>query len=352
MITSVGTNLTRIRQARGLTMEELARMVGCTKQSISLYESGQRHPDSQTLLSIAKALDTDIDSFYDSYNVAFELNSVSYREGMLLNTTQRTSVEEQTSAKLSDYLELETIAKACIEFINPIENIKVNNSQDAEKAAKELRKQWKMGDGPVHNISTFLERKGVRIIKIDFGFSYRHEGLSGWAEQKRIPVIVLNARQQDTARVRFTMLHELGHLLLMIEDNLTLEVVERLCDAFAGAVLLPADTLASELGRNRTLIVMPELRRIKELYGISVQAIMVRARVISLISPEVYQGWQQTSNSNQDHGQYQGTEEPQRFLQMLYRCLSEKRIGFDKAAQLAGWDEAELREQYVQQSEF
>jgi len=34
---------------------------------------------------------------------------------------------------------------------------------------------------------------------------------------------------------------------------------------------------------------------------------------------------------------------------MLYRCLSEKKIGFEKAAQLADLDEAELRQVYYQQ---
>ena len=227
--------------------------------------------------------------------------------------------------------------------------ITVATQADAEKAARQLRKKWKLGDGAFHNISDFLEKKGVRIIKIDFGFNYVHEGLSGWAEQRQVPVIVLNARQQDLSRIRFTLLHELGHLLLLMSDNLEIDLVERLCDTFAGAVLLPADILVQEFGRNRTAISMPELRRIKELYGISIQAIMVRARITGLISYEAFQNWKTGELSDRDFGQYNGTEEPQRFLQMLYRCLSERKIGFDKAAQLAGKDEAELRQIYYQQ---
>ncbi len=333
-------------------MEELASMANCSKQAISHYESGLRRPDSSMQLSIADALEKDIDYFYNDANVAFNLHNVNYREGMLLSPAQRSKVEELASARLNDYLELERIAKELVAFQNPLEDIIINNTFEAEKAAKQLRKKWKLGEEPIYNISGFLEKKGIRILKIDFGFHYSHEGLSGWAEEKRVPVIILNARQQDLARVRFTILHELGHLLLEIQESLDMDDIERICDAFAGAVLLPAEILEQEFGKNRTAISMPELRRIKEIYGISIKAIMVRARVTKLITYESYQKWLTADYPDAAYGQYNGTEEPQKFLQMLYRCLSEKKIGFDKAAKLSGWDEAEFRQIYKQQVEF
>ncbi len=352
MENSIGTNLTRARQLRGLTMEELANMVGCSKQLISHYENGIRHPESKTLLSIASALDLELDYFYNDCNVEFSLHNVSYREGLLLTEHQRSDVESLTSSMLSDYLELESIAKEFISFSNPLEDLLISNIDDAKKAAKQLRKVWKLGDGPIYNISNLLEKKGIRVIKIDFGFNYSHEGLSGWAEGRKVPVIVLNARQQDITRVRFTILHELGHLLLVMAEDLDIDLIEKICDSFAGAVLLPADVLIQEFGKNRTAISMPELKRIKELYGISIAAIMLRARLANLIPYVAYQKWKESDFSNFDYGQYNGTEEPQKFLQMLYRCLSERKIGFDKAAKLARRDEAEFRKVYKQQFEF
>lgn len=237
-------------------------------------------------------------------------------------------------------------------FANPLEDMSISNTYDAEKAAKQLQKKWKLGDEPVYNISGFLEKKGIRIIKIDFGFHYSHEGLSGWAEDNRVPVIILNSRQQYLARVRFTILHELGHLLLSIDESLELDDIERICDAFAGAVLLPAEILEQEFGKGRTAISMPELRRIMALYGISIKAIMVRARVTKLITYDAYNKWLNADYPENDYGQYNGIEEPQKFLQMLYRCLSERKIGFDKASQLSGLHEAELKQIYKQQVEF
>lgn len=352
MINTIATNITRARQRRGLTMEELASMVNCSKQAISHYENGLRYPDSKMLLSIAEALRVDIEFFYSACNVEFSMYNVSYREGAWLTDRQKSDVEELTSCKLNDYLELENIAKESVTFQNPLKDILVGSPDDVEKAAKALRKKWGLGEGAIANIINFLERKGVRVIKIDFQFGYRHEGLSGWAEENTVPVIVLNAKQSDITRMRFTLLHELGHLLLIIQDGLDDNMIERLCDAFAGAVLLPAEVLVQEFGRNRTAISMAELRRIKELYGISVQAIMVRARVTNLIPYAAYEKWKKADCSDCDYGQYQGAEEPQKFLQMLYRCLSEKKIGYDKAAKLAGISENELIKSYAQHIDF
>lgn len=347
----IATNLTRARHLNGLTMDELASMINCSKQAISHYENGIRLPDSKTLIAIADALNLEPDYFVSDCNVEFTLHGVNYREGLLLTAQQRKEVEALTSSMLNDYLELETIAKEYIDFENPVDFV-INSTNDAEKAAKQLRKKWKLGDGPISNISNLLEKKGIRVIKIDFGFHYNHEGLSGWAENKRIPVIVLNARQQDTARVRFTILHELGHLLLEMSEVLEMDDIERICDAFAGAVLLPAEILTQEFGKNRTAISMTELRQIKELFGISIAAIMVRARVTNLIDWNAYRKWKNSDFSDFDYGQYNGTEEPQKFEQMLYRCLSEKKIGFDKAARLARRDESEFRQLYKQNLEF
>lgn len=344
MKTTFATNLSRARRAARVTMEELANLTNCSKQAISHYENGIRYPDSKTIRSLASALDVDIDYFFSTHKVEFSLSYIRYREGDYLSETQKTEVENITSCRLHDYLELEEIASDYIDFENPLSNLQVSDTKDAEKAAKQLRKKWKLGEGPIYNLSNLLEKNGVKVIKIDFGFTYNHEGLSGWTGNNEIPVIVLNARQQDVTRIRFTILHELGHLLLEISDSIDSEKIERICDAFAGAVLLPYDILVKEFGQNRSAITMLELRRIKELYGISVTAIMVRARFTNLINRGAYEKWKSSEFWDLNSGQYQGTEAPQRFEQMLYRCLSEKKIGFDKASLLSKVPESELRQ--------
>ena len=51
-----GENLRRIRKARGISQEELARMLGTSKQVISRYENGQRSPKLSTVEEYADKL--------------------------------------------------------------------------------------------------------------------------------------------------------------------------------------------------------------------------------------------------------------------------------------------------------
>lgn len=352
MDSTFATNLIRLRRLNGYTMEELANSVNCSKQAISNYENGNRFPDGSILISLSKVFGVQIDDFFKRCQAKFSLIDVNYREGLSLKHLEREQIEEKTSTILNDYLELEEIAKDYVQFQNPLEELEVNNISDAEKAAKLLRKKWKLGEGPIGNISNFLEKKGIRVLKIDFASNHSHEGLSGWADNKTIPVIVLNNRPQDICRVRFTILHELGHLLLQIKDGLAIEIIENICNAFAGAVLLPADVLIQEFGKNRTRISMDELKAIKELYGVSIAAIMYKAKLIGLINTTAYENWRNSDLSFHDYGHYNGQEEPQKFLQMLYKCLSEKKIGFDKAAQLYNVNEEKFRKTYNEQLEF
>ena len=56
--------MNRIREARkskGLTMKALGKIVGCAEPTISLYETGQRQPDNDTLVKMADALGTTVD---------------------------------------------------------------------------------------------------------------------------------------------------------------------------------------------------------------------------------------------------------------------------------------------------
>lgn len=348
----ISFNLKRARLNRGWSMEELAEQVGCSKQTISNYENGNRNPDSQTLLKIGDIMDLDFEYFFKKPDISFSLNSINYREGSFLSSNEKKLVEEKSQEAISSYLELEVLTKEEIAFNNPLEDLVVKNRYDAEKAAKQLRKKWKLGNGPISNISNFLEKKGVRVIRLDFGFNFNHEGLSGWVEENEIPVIVLNIRSQDITRVRFTMLHELGHLLLEIPSEIDIENIERICDSFASAVLLPSEILIEEFGRNRRAISIAELRRIKALYGISITAIMVRARFANLIDIDAYQKWKLSDYSGQDFGLFVGIEEPQKFNQMLFRALAERKIGLDKAASLSNRDENELKEMLYQTIDF
>jgi transcriptional regulator with XRE-family HTH domain len=52
----VGSNVSRIRNQKGLTQEQLADLSGFSQQYISGLESGRRNPTVVTMYELAKAL--------------------------------------------------------------------------------------------------------------------------------------------------------------------------------------------------------------------------------------------------------------------------------------------------------
>jgi len=53
---TIGERIKEARKKKGLTQEELAGKLGCTKQSIAQYEKGRRSPKIDGLIKIAEAL--------------------------------------------------------------------------------------------------------------------------------------------------------------------------------------------------------------------------------------------------------------------------------------------------------
>jgi len=79
----------------------------------------------------------------------------------------------------------------------------------------------------------------------------RIHGITAWAED----IHVIAVRFQDNLlRKRFTISHELGHILLKIHEKNDQKAREKLCHIFAGAFLLPKSVINAELGEHRTKI--------------------------------------------------------------------------------------------------
>ena len=86
------------RKKAGLSQAELAQKVGISEISIRKYESGERRPKLETLISIAKVLDVDVNEFESLRNdrVVFDTSELFESiGGLLLRTTSKTSKTER-----------------------------------------------------------------------------------------------------------------------------------------------------------------------------------------------------------------------------------------------------------------
>ena len=146
-------------------------------------------------------------------------------------------------------------------------------------------------------------------------------------------------------------MHELGHLLLQLPEELDEKGKEKYCHYFANAMLLPVDAFLREIGRKRRQLFMSELIPIKEYFGISVSAILKRARDLDVITDSCYQSFYirfiSKNRKESGLGEYLGRESSNRFMQLLYRATSEELISMSRAAEIANMKLADYREAYL-----
>ena len=332
---------------QGLSMDELCnKMDGIvSKQSISKYESGKMMPNSSVLLALSKALNVTTDYFFRS---GICLENVEFRKKSSLGRKKEAQITEIVRDHLERYILIEQIVLMNVPFINPIKQIKINDNSDIETAVRELRKSWWIGMDSLPNITELLEDKGVKIIEIEADNKF--DGLSANVNNGTIPVIVVN-KQLPVERKRFTCMHELGHLLLHLSPKIDEHTKERYCHYFANAMLLPKDAFLREIGLKRSHLSMSELIPIKEYFGISVAAILMRAHDLNVISPSYYKNFYinflTKNRSEVGLGDYPGREGSNRFMQLLYRATSEELISMSRAAEIANMKLADYREAYM-----
>lgn len=342
MLANFGERLKSARKMSGLSMEALSERAGqaVTKQAISKYEKGLMNPGSDALIALSRALGVKSDYFFRSQKVS--LGELEFRKKSKLGHKEEERVKYRTLDFLERYLEIEDIIGDKAIFKNPLSDTNVLDPEDAEKAALEVRRKWKLGEAPVSNLMELLEDKGIRIYAIETGEYFN--GISAWAED--IPVIAVR-KQDDLLRKRFTISHELGHILLKIHEKNDQKAREKLCHTFAGAFLLPKRAIRAELGEQRTKIALRELKKIKGIYGISIQAIMARAKHLGIISNYTYRNFCITVNTRgwktEEPGEYLGKEHANRFDHLVYRAAAEEIITFSRAAELLNLPLSEFR---------
>lgn len=339
----------RFRSARllsGLSLQDLSDRLDnrISRQALHKYEKGEVIPNSEMIGYLCEVLNVRPDFFFREMEV--KLGNIEFRKLDKLPAKEENRIIEQTKDFLSRYLELEEIIGLATEFNNPLADLpEIKTQQEAEAAAERVREAWCLGMDPISNTVELLEDNHIKVIEFeaDLGFDGMQTLVNG-----KIPVIAVNiSRVKKDDRKRFTVMHELGHLLMPIATGLPEKQKENLCNQFAGAMLFPAEVIRKELGVKRTKLLIQELGVLKREYGISIQAIVMRALTTEIISNRYctqffsyikQMGWQVDEPFDFNFG-----EKSKRFEQLLFRALGEELISVSKAAALKNMKLADFK---------
>lgn len=330
----INERIRRARVSRGLSLEDVAgRMGDISKQALSKFESGQSAPNSARLLKLAKALEVKPEYFFRQES--FALAPLEFRKLAKMPQYRQDQVREQMRDHLERYISLEDCFGASIKVgLTAARSIQVSSVDEAEKAAEQLRQDWKVGGDAIANLTDLLENNGFKIALLDVSEDF--DGACAATDDEQHVLISLNATRPGE-RMRFTAAHELGHWVMDLPASMPEKIKERCCHRFAGAFLFPAAQVRAEFGEVQRSRVHPqELLNAKALYGVSMQVAMYRMKDLGLLSEGGYKALIFTMNANGWRKSEPGAlvaERPRRFESLVFRGLAEEFFTISRAAE-------------------
>lgn len=271
----------RVRIARelsGLTQSELATRVGIDQSGISYIESRQCQPSVDIVEKIIFATGFPMAFLEDGDIVDFPQGSLIYRARAAVPSRDR-AIAYRHAQVLFEILE------RLAGRVNTISVRIPRNIAEPKQAAALTRAAVGLSpDTPIPNIVNAVEKSGVVVLLLPVPLE-DIDAFSTWAGlQSRRPVIVI-PEGKFGHRLRFSIAHELGHLVMHEAPRGPLGQIEREANQFAAEFLLPEIAMRQEIS---TPVNLFSLSRLKEAWGVSLQFLVRRAAELEIITERQY----------------------------------------------------------------
>lgn len=310
----------RIRQAReycGFTQTELAKKVGVNQSAIAHLESGKNIPTDYLLKLIAEHTDF-MSSFFEKEPASnIPLGTLVFRARNSLTASELSQAYQHANVLF------EHVQKMSEHFKVPSVRIP-SSSESPAKAAALTRVAFSLSpDTPIRKLIFTLEKNGVVVLALPI-ILRKIDAFSTWVEASPERPVIAISSGKPSDRIRFSIAHELGHLVMHRVARDRIAQIEKDADKFAAEFLLPEKSMRQEILAPVTLT---SIARLKLRWGASMQALIHRARDLDIITERQYRylfeqlstrGWRTKEPPNLD-----GPEEKPRLvakmIDQLYR---------------------------------
>ena len=248
-------HLTEARELRGITVADLAHAVSVSRQTVYKYECGAQIPSAEIQQAIISTLDLPY-SFFENHETKADVaeRTIFFRDMKTNLMTKRRMAYRWLQILcdhvdyLQQYLELNEV------------NLPEFDIQDALKIsdaeidiyAEKLRRYWKLGNGPINNLTQLLENNGFIILR-KYLDAEKMDACSVIRDGR--PYILINTYKQTCSRDLMNLGHELGHIILHqgiakeeLENKDIFNKIEHQAWRFAQAFLMPPTVFIQEVG--------------------------------------------------------------------------------------------------------
>lgn len=277
------------RQFRGLTQKEFAEKLGAEASSVSRVENCVTQPTSEMAERAADILDLPLAFFRQPerpYGLPMSVHPMLRAKAAVAQHTIDQALAELNLRIMHVRRLLRSVEYEPVLTLPEVDLGSIGG--DPEEAAALVRRTWLMPAGPVIDLVQWVERAGCFVMHAELPDAAM-SGVTLRVPDIR-PCIFLN-KTMPADRMRHTLAHELGHLILHRYPN---SEMEREADSFAAAFLMPANDIRPYFAGKR--IDLRLLAALKPEWRVSMQSLLYRASTLRFVNDnQARYLWQQFS---------------------------------------------------------
>lgn len=338
-----GQLLSLARQIRKISQPDLIEMLGgtITQGTLSKIEHGRIQPQGEIVEKFAAALNLRESFFFDGVYV--RQPPVSYhRKRQKLSMRDQESVHALAEVfrinlrKCLDAIEIESRLPA-VPAIDPDEY-----GGEIDDIAAIIRQRWSLPRGPIQDLTKLIEDSGILVVCFDFG-SPLIDGFCQFACDGMPPFIFVNS-QQPKDRYRFSLAHELGHLVMHQTPNSQQEIE---ANRFASELLMPTRDIRGDFEDHS----LTRFMDLKLYWGVSMQALIYKAWQVGKLSDRMFKyyivemskrGWRKREPVEASHLK----EEPTTVRWIIAAHLEELGFSLEDLGELFGLNSDDMASLY------
>jgi len=262
----------RVKQAREqalLTQADLAKAAHVSQPMIAHIEQGLKQCSPELAGRIAKATNVKGEFLYRSSGPTLPLGSMLFRARADVSARKFAQTHAIANSVLEIFLHLAP------QFSLPPVKLRPIAASPEDAAALTRQTLGLSATSPIPHLMRAFEKAGGVLLSLP-----ELQGREAFAVWEGSRPIIGMGPSTGSDRLRFSMAHEIGHLVLHNAPT-AMAQAEKEAHRFAAELLAPRAAISEDL---RGLVTLGRLGQLKRKWGISMAAILYRAKELHLIS--------------------------------------------------------------------
>jgi Zn-dependent peptidase ImmA (M78 family) len=291
-MSKAGTMLRLARQLRGFPQNEAAECLRVPNVELSRIETGLKESSAQLLAVAAEVFSVPIEFFNQTDTIYGAPVSVHpmWRKKSNVSAIELHRIVAELNVRM---MHLHKLLEATdLEPVNRLPRLDSDEyGNDPEKIAALVRRFWQVPDGPIQDLTALVEDAGILVAHSDLGGS----SVSGVKfSVPGMPHMIVMNRVQSADRMRFTLCHELAHVIM---HHYPTPNMEEEANLFASCFLVPTEDVRSYFASRKVDLRL--LAALKPEWKVSMAALVFAAKRAGAINEtQSHYLWKQFSIHN------------------------------------------------------